>query len=153
MMPSFRTLSLECAIHWARLQFQSTCYSCRLRQNSMRTENRAIPCRDCCPIQVTLHPRAPRIAPRGNPRAAYMYLLRMGELGRFRDATLVRIRQPDHTGGAVLPVADEKRRDLKLWSEFCRLAFPSRVRDACGLLGSSEYTPRAGVSGGVRQLQ
>jgi len=147
MMPSFRTLSLECAIHWARLQFQSTCYSYRLRQNSMRTENRAIPCRDCCPIQVI-----PSF-PSAKNRAAYMYILRMGELRRFRDATLVRIRQPDHTGGAVLPVAHEKGRDLRLWCGFCRLAFPSRVRDACGFLGSSEYTPRAGVSGGVRQLQ
>src|SRR6267378_3857477 len=117
MMPSFRTLSLECATHWARLQFQSTCYSYRLRQNSMRTENRAIPCRDCCPIQVI-----PSF-PSAKNRAAYMYILRMGELRRFRDATLVRIRQPDHTGGAVLPVAHEKGR--------CRLAFPSRVRDAC----------------------
>ncbi len=44
----------------------------------------------------------------------------MGELGRFRDATLVRIRQPDRTGGAVLPVAHEKRRELRLWCEFCR---------------------------------
>src|SRR6267378_5345594 len=147
MMPSFRTLSLECAIHWARLQFQSTCYSYRLRQNSMRTENRAIPCRDCCPIQVI-----PSF-PSAKNRATYMYILRMGELRRFSDATLVRIRQPDHTGGAVLPVAHETGRDLRLWCEFFRLAFPSGVRDACGPRGSSAYTPRAGVSGGVRQLQ
>src|SRR5467141_2098158 len=76
----------------------------------------------------------------------------MDEPGRFRDATLVRIRQPDRTGGVTLPVAHEKGRDLRLWCEFCRLAFPSRVRDACGPRGSSEYTQRAGVSGGVRQL-
>ena len=76
----------------------------------------------------------------------------MEEPGRFRDSTLVRIRQPDRTGGAALPVAHEKRRDLRLWCEFFRLAFPSPVRDACGPRGSSEYTQRAGVSGGVRQL-
>ena len=63
------------------------------------------------------------------------------------------LRQPDRTGGAALQVAHDKGRDLRLWCEFFRLAFPSRVRDACGLRGSSEYTQRAGVSGGVRQLQ
>ena len=77
----------------------------------------------------------------------------MEEPGRSHDATSVRIRQPDRTGGAALPVAHEKGRDLRLWCEFFRLAFPSRVRDVCGPRGSSEYTQRAGVSGGVRQLQ
>ena len=32
----------------------------------------------------------------------------MEEPGRFHDATLVRIRQPDRTGGAALPIAHEK---------------------------------------------
>jgi hypothetical protein len=32
----------------------------------------------------------------------------MEECGRFRDTTLVRIRQPDRTGDAPLPVAHEK---------------------------------------------
>jgi hypothetical protein len=77
----------------------------------------------------------------------------MEEPGRFPDATLVRIRQPDRTGGAALPVAHEKGRDLRLWCEFCRLAFPFRVRDAYGPRGSSEYTQRADVSGGVGQLR
>ena len=77
----------------------------------------------------------------------------MREPGRFRDPTLVRIKQPDRTGGAALPVADEKGRDLRLWCEFFRLAFPSLVRDVYGPRGSSEYTQRAGVSGGVRQLR
>ncbi len=76
----------------------------------------------------------------------------MREPGRFRDPMLVRIRRPDRTGGAALPVAHEKGRDLTLWCEFSRLAFPSRARDACGPRGSSE-TQRAGVSGGVRQQQ
>ncbi len=83
----------------------------------------------------------------------YLYILRMEEPGRFHDATLVRIRQPDRTGGAALPVVRGKGLDLRLWCEFFRLAFPSPVRDACGPRGSSEYTQRAGVSGGVRQLQ
>ena len=83
----------------------------------------------------------------------YLYILRMEEPGRFHDATLVRIRLPDRTGGAALPVAHEKGPDLRRWCEFFRLAFPSQVRDACGPRGSSEYTQRAGVSGGVRQLQ
>jgi hypothetical protein len=77
----------------------------------------------------------------------------MEESGRFRDATLLRIRQPDRTGGAALPVAHGKGRDLSLWCEFCRLVFPSPVRDACGPRGSSEYTQRGDVSGGVRQLR
>jgi hypothetical protein len=77
----------------------------------------------------------------------------MKEPGRFRDATLLRIRQPDRTGGAALPVAHVKGRDLRIWCAFFRLAFLSRVRDACGPHGSSEYTQRAAVSGGVRQLQ
>jgi hypothetical protein len=77
----------------------------------------------------------------------------MQEPGRFRDATLVRIKQPDRTGGAALPVEHEKGRDLSLWCEFFRLAFPSRVRDVCGPRGRSEYTQRACVSGGVRQLR
>ncbi len=69
----------------------------------------------------------------------------MGEPGRFRDATLIRIRQPDHTGGAALPVAYEKGHDLRLCCAFCRLAFPSRVRDVGDPRGSSEYTQKAGV--------
>jgi hypothetical protein len=77
----------------------------------------------------------------------------MEELGRFHDATLVRIRQPVRSGGAALPVAHEKARDLRLWCEFFRLVFPSLVRDVCGPRGSSEYTPRGNVSGGVRQLR
>ena len=77
----------------------------------------------------------------------------MEEPGRFHDATSVRIRQPDRTGGAALPVADEKGRDLRLWCEFFRLAFPSLVRDVSDPRGSIEYTQRAGVSGGVRQLR
>jgi hypothetical protein len=77
----------------------------------------------------------------------------MEEPGRFHDATLVRSGQPDRSGGAALPVAHEKGRDLRLWCEFFRLAFPSLVRGVCGPRGSSEYTQRAGVSGGVRQLR
>src|SRR6266404_317083 len=50
-------------------------------------------------------------------------------------------------------VSGEKGRDLRLCCDFFGLAFLSPVRDACGPRGSSEYTPRAGVSGGVRQLQ
>lgn len=79
--------------------------------------------------------------------------IRTEELGRFHDATLVRIRLPDRTGGAALPVADEKGRDRRLRCEFFCRAFPSLVRDVCDPRGSSEYTLRAGVSGGVRQLR
>jgi hypothetical protein len=118
----------------------------------MRTENSAIPCRDGCPIQVILRPRAPRICP-GEPERYTCIYKDMEEPGRFHDATLVRIRQLVRSGGAALPVAHEKGRDLRLWCEFFRLAFPSRVRDVCGPRGSSEYTQRAGVSGGVRQLR
>jgi hypothetical protein len=69
----------------------------------------------------------------------------MEEPGRLHDAALVRIRQPDRTGGAALPVADEKGRDRRL-----RCVLPSGVR---GPGGSSEYTQRASVSGGVGKLR
>jgi hypothetical protein len=45
----------------------------------------------------------------------------MEEPGRFRDARMVRIGQRDRTGGAALPVAHEKGRDLRLRCEFFRL--------------------------------
>ena len=123
-----------------------------LRQNSMRTENSAVPCRDGCLIQVIPSPSNAKNLSRRAPSDRPVYI-RMEESGRFHDATLVRIRQLDRTGGAALPVADEKGRDRRLRCEFFRLAFPSRVRDVCGPRGSSEYTQRAGVSGGVRQLR
>src|SRR5258708_5829784 len=100
----------------------------------------------------SLHPRTPRICPREPERYTCIYI-RMEEPVRFHVAPLVRIRQPDRTGGAALPVADEKGRNRRLRCESFRLVFPSLVRDACGPRGSSEYTPRAGVSGGVRQLR
>ena len=59
--------------------------------------------------------------PEERPSGMPVYI-RMEEPGRFHDATLVRIRQPDRTGGAALPVAHEKGRDLRLWCEFFRLA-------------------------------
>jgi hypothetical protein len=123
-----------------------------LRQNSVRTENSAIPCRDGCLIQVIPSASDAKNLSGGTPSGTPVYI-RMEEPGPFRDATLLRIRQPDRTGGAALPVADEKGRDLLLRREFFRLAFPSRVRDVCGPHGSSEYTQRAVVSSGVRQLR
>ena len=110
----------------------------------MRTENSAIPSRDGCPIQVIPSPSNAKNLPR-RTRAVYVYIL-----GRFHDATWVRIRRPDRTGGAALA---EKGRDLRLWCEFFRLVFPFLVRDVCGPRGSSEYTRRAGVLDGVRRLR
>jgi hypothetical protein len=46
----------------------------------------------------------------------------MEEPGRLHDAALVRIRQPDHTGGAALQVAHEKGPDQRLPREFFPLA-------------------------------
>jgi hypothetical protein len=111
----------------------------------------AIPCRDGCPILIP-SPSSAKNLSLGTPSGIPVYM-RMEEPGRFHDATSVRIRQPDRTGGAALPVVREKGRGLRLWCEFFRLAFPSRVRDVCGPRGSSEYTQRGDVSGGVRQLQ
>jgi hypothetical protein len=101
--------------------------------------------------RLSLHPQTPRICP-GEPSGIPAYI-RMEEPGRLHDAALIRIRQPDRTGGAALPVVDEKGRDRRLRCEFFPLAFPPLVRDVCGPRGSSEYTQRAGVSGGVRQLR
>jgi hypothetical protein len=125
-----------------------------LRQNSIRTENSVIPCRDRCPHRgYPFIPRPPRFSRGEAPARRTCIYRRMREPGRFRDPTLVRIRQPDRTGGAALPVVHEKGRDLRLWCDFFRPAFPSPVRDACGPRGSSEYTQRAAVSVGVRQRQ
>ena len=119
----------------------------------MRTENSAIPCRDGCLIQVIPSPSNAKNLSRGT-QAVYLSVdMRMEEPGRLHDAASVRIRQPDRTAGAALAVADEKGRDRRLRCEFFRLAFPSLVRDVCGPRGSSEYTQRAGVSGGVCQLR
>jgi hypothetical protein len=46
----------------------------------------------------------PEVRPHGIP-----VYLGTEECGRSRHATLARIRQPDRTGGASLPVAREKR--------------------------------------------
>ena len=59
--------------------------------------------------RLSLHPRAPRISPGGT-----RVYIRMAEPGRFHDAALVRIRQPDRTGGAALPVVRGKGRELIL---------------------------------------
>jgi Bacterial regulatory helix-turn-helix proteins, AraC family len=80
--------------------------------------------------QHTRH-AGPAVPGPGNLSGIPVYI-RMEEPGRFHDATLVRIRQPDRTGGAALPVADEKGRHRRLRCEFFRLAFPSLVRDVCG---------------------
>src|SRR5260370_2020977 len=102
--------------------------------------------------ETMLH-RGHIVGTRGNPAAAYLYIYKVAGTRRFRDAGLVRIRQPDRTGGAALPCAHAKRRDPRLWSEFCRLAFPARVRYPCGLRGRTGRSQIANVSGGVRQLQ
>jgi len=43
-----------------------------LRQNSIRTENSAIPCRDDCPIQVLPHPPSAKILSRTTARPVYL---------------------------------------------------------------------------------
>ncbi len=54
------------------------------------------------PSRLSLTPERQNSLPDDRPRGVPVY---------FRDATLVRIRQPDRTGGAALPVAHEKRRN------------------------------------------
>jgi len=81
--------------------------------NCMRTEKSAIPCRDGCPVQVIPSPSSAKNLSRRNPRGIRVYI-RIAESGRFHDATLVRIRQLDRTGGAALPVVRSKGRDLRL---------------------------------------
>src|SRR5260370_17206775 len=82
--------------------------------NCMRTEKSSIPCRDGCPVQVIPSPSSAENLSRRNPRGIRVYI-RMAELGRFHDATLVRIRQPYRTGVPALQVLLAKGRDLSLW--------------------------------------
>jgi hypothetical protein len=91
------------------------------------------------PIQVILSPSSLKNLSRGTPSGMHVYI-RIREPGRFQ-TTLDRIRRLDHTGGAALPVAHEKRRDLRLCCELFGLAFPSRVRDVCGPRGTTYATP------------
>src|SRR5258708_31314754 len=79
----------------------------------MRTEDSAIPCRDGCPIQVIPSSSSAKNLSRKNARAVYLYILRMQEPGRFRDA-VGSDRQPDRTAGVTLPVAHEKGRHPRL---------------------------------------
>ena len=113
-------------IKQGRAQKTRSFFALVLRQNSMRTENSAIPCHDGCLIQVIPFTFERQESVPVNPSGIRVYI-RMEEPGRLRDAALVRIRQPDRTGDAALPVADEKGRDRRLRCEFFRLAFPSLV--------------------------
>jgi hypothetical protein len=54
-----------------------------LRQNSMRTENSSIPCRDGCPVRLSLQSRPPRISPGGNAHAVYLYIYKDGGMRTF----------------------------------------------------------------------
>src|SRR5882724_8742143 len=71
----------------------------------MRTENSAIPCHDGCLIQVIPFTLERQESVPVNPSGIPVYIS-MEEPGRLHDAALVRIRQPDRTGGAALPVVD-----------------------------------------------
>ena len=122
-----------------------------LRQDSMRTENSAFLCRDGCPVSVIPSPSSQSLQLE-RPLGIHVYIT-MEECGRFRDATLVRIRQPDRTGGAALRVAPEKECDPRLWRKFCRSALPSRVQGACGPRGSSGHTRRGVASDGVHRAR
>src|ERR1700730_1881152 len=85
-------------------------------------------------------------------RAVSRIYIRM-ELGlRFQNYTLG-VRQPYRNDDATRRVAHEIGRDQRLWNEFYRPAFPSRVQDACGRHGSSRRIQRANASAGVRQLR
>ena len=83
-----------------------------LRHNSKRTENGdSLPrrlSRPGYPFTLERQESLP-VDPSGIP-----VYIRMREPGRFRDPTLVRIRQPDRTGSVTLPVANEKGRELRL---------------------------------------
>jgi hypothetical protein len=70
-----------------------------LRQIVCAPKIARFPAATAVPSTLSLHPRASRFS----PRAAYMHVVRMEEPGRSHDASLARIRQPDHTGGAALP--------------------------------------------------
>jgi hypothetical protein len=79
-------------------------------------------------------------------RVPRTHILRMGD-------KLIRTRQLDRNDGGGLLAAPEKVSDLKIRSEFCRSASPSRVQGACGLHGGNEHTPRAIASEGVHSVR
>jgi len=72
-------------------------------------KNSAIPCRDDCLIQVISSPsNAKNLS--GEPERYTLYILRMEELRRFHNATLVRIRQP--IVPVVQPSESHMRKDV-----------------------------------------
>src|ERR1700738_904450 len=104
------------------------------------------PAATAVPSRLSLHPRAPRISP-GRTPAQYTCIYKDGGTRTFPRRCLVRIRQPDRTGGAALPVAREKGRQLptqRSATPFCqglsnevRIGLTLRDRTAAGT--SSPY--------------
>jgi len=68
----------------------------------------------------------------------------------FLEGALAWITQRDRSDGAVRPAGPEKECDQEPLNEFCRPGFPSQVRDACGLRGSSGRSRKEGVSATFR---
>jgi len=72
---------------------------------------------------------------------AYVLCIRTG-------GNLIWTRQLDRSGGGDLPIVPRKGPGLRLPNEFCRSAFPSRVRGACGPRDNSGHNRKAAAAGG-----
>jgi hypothetical protein len=120
-------------------RFEPRKFSAVSRQNLIRAENGAIRLvpriekRAWTRSRVAL--RSAKVLFRRGPGHMRCSYLRMSE-------KLVRFRQPDRNDDATRRVAPATGRDQRLCNELCSSAFPSPVRDACDLRGTSEHSLR-----------
>jgi hypothetical protein len=115
-----------------------------LRQNRIRAENHAIPCRYSSKKNLHGIAACEDSLPRERLRRC-VYRLGMEKPRHFRDTALIRIRPPERNDGADLRVDHEKGCDPKLRNESCRQVSASRVRGGCDPRGSSGHIRRPTV--------
>jgi len=106
-----------------------------LRQNSMRTENSAIPCHDGCLIQVIPSPSNAKNLPPGNPSGIPVYI-RMEEPGRLHDTASIRVTFLWHRNRSSVGMQQSVQGPFG--------SQPNALPKLCNLLRTKILAPRGG---------